>query len=76
MRYYFHVDDGMPKLDEDGMEFASDRDAWHQATLACAEILHDIDGALKPGDTLHLQVRDQTGRLCFTLEVNTSGVVR
>ena len=76
MRYYFHVDDGTPKLDAEGLEFADDKAAWHQATQACAEILHDIDGALKPGDDLHMEVRDQTGRLCFTLAVNTSGMVR
>ena len=76
MRYYFHVDDGTPKLDSDGLEFANDREAWHQATLACAEALHDIDGALKPGDDIHMEVRDQTGRLCFTVAVSTAGALR
>ena len=76
MRYYFHVDEGKPRLDATGLEFATDREAWHQATLACAEILHDIDGNLKPGDDLHMEVRDQTGRLCFTLAINSSGKLR
>lgn len=76
MRYYFHMDDGSPKLDAGGSDFADEKEAWHQATIACAEALHDIDGDLKPGDGLHMQVRDQTGRLCFTLEENTSDVLR
>lgn len=76
MRYFFNVHDGVDKLDATGVECANDMAAWHQTTVACAEMLHDIDGDLKPGDTLQMEVSDETGQTCFMLDIKTSGSLR
>ena len=73
-RYFFHIHDGTAQPDLDGLEFANDRAAWHEATRACGEMLAEIDGKLNPGGSVHMEVRDQTGRICWNLDIRTSGV--
>jgi hypothetical protein len=47
--YYFSTKHGTQHTDYgEALELVNDRAAWEEATVACGEILKDIDGKLKP----------------------------
>jgi hypothetical protein len=71
-RYFFTVLDGhRSELKNEGLELADHRAAWAEATVACGELLRDLDGRLKPGDRWSMQVQDASGADLYLLEFRT-----
>ena len=71
-RYYFHISHGdSSKIRNDGIELPDRDAAWAEATSACGEIIRDLNGALKPGDTWRMIVKDEAGAEMFHLEFST-----
>ena len=70
-RFYFEVSGGETlKHKNDGIDLPDAGAAWIEATTACGEIIRDLDGQLKPGETWKMIVRDAEGDL-FSLEFIT-----
>jgi hypothetical protein len=73
-RYYFHISHGNgPRAPDEGIDLPDENAAWIEATTACGEIIRDLNGHLKPGDTWRMIVRDETGAEVFHLVLSTGG---
>lgn len=59
-RYFFHVHDGIERLDQDGVELAGPNDARVQAVIACGEAIKELDGFWEEGEW-RMQVVDERG---------------
>jgi hypothetical protein len=71
-RYFFTVLDGhKSELKNEGLDLQSDAAAWVEATMACGELLRDLNGQLKPGDHWSMQVKDENGNDLYLLEFKT-----
>jgi hypothetical protein len=71
-RYYFRITGSLhTEIKREGLELPDKQAAWAEATTACGELLRDIDGALKPGDTWQMMVTDEAGRDIYQLEFRT-----
>lgn len=71
-RYFFTVLDGhQSKLKNDGLDLPDKQAAWVEATMACGELLRNLDGRLKPGDAWSMQVKDDAGTELYLLEFRT-----
>jgi hypothetical protein len=69
-RYYFSTTHGDQHIQTDEeIELADDRAAWTEATIACGEILKDIDGKLKPNHEWRMDVNDEHHHLIFSLRL-------
>jgi len=74
-RYFFTVLYGdESKLKNEGLDLRDNDEAWVEATVACAELLHDLDGRLKPGEHWSMQVKDESGRDLYLLEFKTKSL--
>jgi hypothetical protein len=70
-RFYFEVSGGETlKHKNDGIDLPDAEAVWIEATTACGEIIRDLDGHLKPGQTWKMVVRDAEGDL-YLLEFLT-----
>jgi len=70
-RFYFEVSRGETlKEKNDGIDLPDAHAAWIEATVACGEIIRDLDGQLKPGETWKMVVRDAEDDL-YSLEFLT-----
>jgi hypothetical protein len=72
-RYFFRVTrNGTPMDHSDGLAFADNAAAWHEASLSCGEIIHEMDGKIEPGCHWQMEVSDHSGkpiyRFTFTAE--------
>jgi hypothetical protein len=71
-RYYFQISHGNgPRALNEGIDLPDKDAAWVEATSACGEIIRDLNGQLKPGDTWRMIVKDQAGREVFLIELST-----
>ena len=71
-RYFFTVLDGhQSKLKNEGFDLPDKQAAWVEATMACGELLRNLDGSLKPGDTWNMQVNDDADTELYLLEFRT-----
>jgi hypothetical protein len=72
-RYHFHTSRGeVPSRGgNEGIELPDKDAAWVEATAACGEIIRDLDGELKPGDSWSMVVKDDRGTEVFHLEFRT-----
>jgi hypothetical protein len=71
-RFYFHMAYGeVSKVVNEGLELASEDEAWIEATTACGEMIKDLDGALVPGDAWSMTVKDEAGTDIYLLEFKT-----
>jgi hypothetical protein len=71
-RYYFHVAYGdTAKVVNEGLELANKEDAWIEATTACGELIQELDGGLKPGDSWSMTVKDDSGAPVYELKFLT-----
>jgi len=73
--YFFNIThDGKPSAITEGLELADDKAAWEEATTTCGEVLRDLDGSLKPGDSWKMQVADSEGKMIYTLAFNSQAL--
>jgi hypothetical protein len=71
-RYYFNISlDNGSGLPDDGIDLPDKEAAWTEATAACGEIIRDMDGSLKPGDSWRMVVKDEQHLELFQLEFST-----
>jgi hypothetical protein len=71
-RYFFTVLDGhKSELKNEGLDLQDDDAAWVEATMACGELLRELNGKLKPGDHWSMQVKDASGNDLYLLEFKT-----
>jgi hypothetical protein len=68
MRYFFHVQEGKRHFpDEIGEDLPGTEAAWQEATVTAGQLLHDLGGALKPGEEWRMRVTDDAGNLIWVL---------
>ena len=67
IRYFFHVMDGKIAIDENGLEFANDAEARHQALIAASEMLVDREIELWVGNTWRMTVAKENGVIVCNL---------
>ena len=73
-RYFFHLQDDILSLDEQGIEFPDVNTAREEAVRACGEIIREIPVTIRRGGEWRLWVTDQpdgSGNRVFTLTVAT-----
>jgi len=58
-RYFFNVHHERSNVDTEGEELRDKHAAWQEATIIAGELLRDIDGKLKAGQDLQLEVTDE-----------------
>ena len=58
-RYFFNVRGERPSIDEEGEELPDSHAAWNEATRTAGEMIRDINGKLKPGQSWELEVTDE-----------------
>lgn len=66
-RYFFHVSHDQQGHDDEGLELSGLKDAWREATLACADLIREIDGDLAVGSDWRMDVEDDAGRKLFSI---------
>jgi hypothetical protein len=67
-RYFFSTTHEEQHHDhEEPVDLPDDRAAWSEATIACGEILRDIDGKLKPEQRWRMDVNNEDHELIFSL---------
>jgi hypothetical protein len=70
--FFFSVRDGKnATLKDEGLDLPDDQAAWIEATMACGELLRELDGRLHPGDHWSMSVKDDTGSDLYLLEFKT-----
>ena len=66
-RYHFKIHDGESRPDSDGISLP-DRDVvWEEAIRTYAEMLKEMNGELRKGTELKMDVTDAGGHPVFTL---------
>jgi hypothetical protein len=74
-RYFFEIaKDGHQSPANEGLELSSVQEAWIEATMACGEMIRDMNGSLDPGSALQMTVVDETGRNLFRLTFTTEAL--
>ena len=69
MHYFFSITGQVDSQDEEGVEFATDREARDQAIVTFGEVLRDLGGALEVGQPLAIEVTDGTHRCVLRLRL-------
>jgi hypothetical protein len=69
VHYFFSITGQVDSQDEEGIEFATDREARDQAIISFGEILRDLGGALEVGQPLAMEVTDAMRRRVLRLRL-------
>jgi hypothetical protein len=70
--YYFSTSiDGRESTQGNLLDLPDMRAAWIEATVACGEIMKEIDGDFSAPGELRLDVHDEARRPLFSLRVNS-----
>ena len=69
-RYFFNVRHERLIVDTDGEELSDKHAAWQEATHIVGNLLHDIDGSLRPGRDLSLEVTDEFRNPLYVIRVS------
>ena len=59
--YFFHLDDGTTRMDEEGVELAGHDEAREAAVVNSGEVLRDIGAKFWNGQEWRLWVADEAG---------------
>ena len=70
-RYFFHVHGTRPFHDDGGLDLPGDAAAWEEAK----RFVRDIESALEPGETWHLEVPRDGGAI-YSLKLCTRAIGR
>ena len=65
--YFYRITygEGTPPWPHEAVELADDEAAWIETTTACAEMLRDLDGALKAGPEWRMEAPGSPARWCI-----------
>jgi hypothetical protein len=69
-RYFFNVYRDSQQLDQEGEELPDKIAAWREATTMAGQILQDMDGRLRPGQTWRLEVTDEFANPLLAIQVH------
>ena len=69
MRYFFNQLNGEVKVDDQGLEFASIRDARIEAVRYAGEVIKDHPTLVWTGEDFRIEVTDENALLLFTIVV-------
>ena len=69
-RYYFNILSRKNHTDREGEELPDKHAAWKEATIMAGQILQDMDGDFKPGQTWELEVTDEFANPLFRIQVH------
>jgi hypothetical protein len=69
-RYFFNVSHERSNLDAEGEELCDKHAAWQEATIIAGELLRDINGKLKPGQDLQLEVTDEFRNRLYMIRIS------
>ncbi|HET9395034.1 MAG TPA: hypothetical protein VFO36_03175 [Nitrospiraceae bacterium] len=69
MRYFFNQLNGHVKVDDQGLEFASIRDARIEAVRYAGEVIKDHPTLVWTGEDFRIEVTDENALLLFTVVV-------
>ena len=69
MRYFFNQLNGELKIDDDGMDFPSIRDARIEAVRYAGEVIKDHPTLVWSGEDFRIEVTDENALLLFTVVV-------
>jgi hypothetical protein len=69
-RYFFNVLGETKHIDRDGEELPDRHAAWNEATVMAGQILQDMDGNFRPGQTLQLEVTDEFANPLFHIQIH------
>jgi hypothetical protein len=71
-KYFFHVHDGKPQPDDQGVELADRNEAHRQAITTAGEMLREVGRKFAAGDVWEMHVTNEAGatvcRLQFSVE--------
>jgi len=72
-RYFFRLINSLnTEMKNEGLDLPDKEAAWTEATVACGELLKDLDGNLRPGDKWQMTVKDEAGAEIYQLEFRTT----
>ena len=74
-RYCFHIRDGAPQPDDDGIELSGREEAWEMATRFMGEVMRDLDGKQRPGGSWTMEVVEDGTQPCWTLSFRSEAFV-
>jgi hypothetical protein len=69
-RYFFNVLGEARHIDSDGEELPDRHAAWNEATVMAGQILQDMDGNFRPGQTWQLEVTDEFANPLFHIQIH------
>lgn len=69
-RCFFNILGRKTHTDHDGEELPDRHAAWKEATVMAGQILQDMDGDFKPGQTWRLEVTDEFANPLFEIQVH------
>jgi len=69
-RYFFNVSHERSNLDTEGEELRDKHAAWLEATMIAGELLRDVNGKLKPGQDLQLEVTDEFRNRLYMIRIS------
>ena len=73
-RYFFHIHNDRLYQDEEGTELPSLKEVWEQAGKTCGAMLKDLDGDFVLGREWQMEVRDESGGLCWRFHFVAEGI--
>lgn len=68
-KYFFNVRHERLSLDNEGEELSDKHAAWREATQIIGKLMQEIDGSLRPGRDLRLEVTDEFKNPLYVIRV-------
>jgi len=68
-RFFFHIDDHIHEIDDEGQEFADAAAARVQAIIYAGELLRDDPGLVWDGQRLEVRVTDEAGMPVIAVQI-------
>jgi len=69
-RFFFHIEDHIHEIDEDGQELASAAEARVQAIIFAGSLLRDEPGLVWDGRQFEVRVTDEAGKPVTAVHVS------
>ena len=69
--FFFNVHNGGSHNDTVGDELPDTSAAWEEATTIAGQLLRDLDGNLKPGQKLSVEVTDEAAKPLYAIRIET-----
>jgi len=69
-RFFFHIDDHIHEIDEEGQELPSAAEARVQAIVYAGSLLRDEPDLVWDGQKLEIRVTDEAGRPVTAVQVS------